>query len=264
MSEFSFTKLFSSITKSTVWCEPHTTLRVWITLLADCDSIGRVHASVPGLASLARVTLLECERALATFQTPDPYSRTSDYEGRRIEVIDGGWRLLNYELYREKRNTDARKEQNRQAQRRHRAARQTSAEVLTDADNQQWSAQGRGQKTEVRKEQEQEQVRSRGSRLPKDWQPNAAEFKWAWAERPDLEIDKEFEKFRDYWHAKAGRDALKADWGKTWRNWIRNAHQGVSLATRATRESLTEQSARLNRQADLEEQRHERAVALLR
>ncbi|QXP89479.1 hypothetical protein [Methylococcus capsulatus] len=27
--------------------------------------------------------------------------------------------------------------------------------------------------------------------------------------------------FRDYWVAKSGADARKADWGATWRNWVR-------------------------------------------
>lgn len=30
-----------------------------------------------------------------------------------------------------------------------------------------------------------------------------------------------FDTFRDYWRAKAGKDALKADWEATWRNWCR-------------------------------------------
>jgi hypothetical protein len=150
MSQFAFTKLFSSITKSTVWCEPHTTVRVWITFLADCDPQGHVHASIPGLANLARVTVEECEIALATFLGPDPYSRTADFEGRRIEVIDGGWKLLNYDLYRSRRDDGARREQNREAQQRCRDRQQASAEVLTEADIQQESAQDRSQKTEVK------------------------------------------------------------------------------------------------------------------
>ena len=96
-----FIKMFSSITESSVWCEPHTTVRVWVAMLAKADRLGRVHASVPGLAHLARVSLEECKSALATFQRPDPYSRTPDHEGRRIEPIDGGWLLLNYQKYRE-------------------------------------------------------------------------------------------------------------------------------------------------------------------
>jgi hypothetical protein len=121
VSDTSFTKLFSSITKSTVWCEPHTTVRVWITMLADCDRRGEVHGSVPGLANLARVTVAECETALATFLAPDPYSRTPDNEGRRIETIPGGWRLLNYDHYRGKKDEGAVREQKRDHNRRVRA-----------------------------------------------------------------------------------------------------------------------------------------------
>lgn len=95
-----FTKLFGSIVTSTVWQEPHTTVRVWITMMAESDQNGCVYAAVPGLAHLAKVTIPECEAALDTFLSPDPYSRTPDHEGRRIEKIDGGWRLLNHAKYR--------------------------------------------------------------------------------------------------------------------------------------------------------------------
>jgi hypothetical protein len=167
MSQYAFTKLFSSITKSTVWCEPHTTVRVWITFLADCDPQGHVHASIPGLANLARVTVEECETALATFLGPDPYSRTADFEGRRIEVIDGGWKLLNYDLYRGRRDDGARREQNRESQQRRRERQQASAELLTDADIPQESAQDRSQKTEVKQNKiKKEQVRSRDKQQP--------------------------------------------------------------------------------------------------
>lgn len=57
-----------------------------------------------------------------------------------------------------------------------------------------------------------------GWSLPDDWRG------WAIAYRPDLkpeQIDREALVFRDYWHAKAGADARKADWPATWRNWIR-------------------------------------------
>lgn len=106
----SFTKLFSSITESTVWGESHATRIVWITMLSMADRKGRVQASIPGLANRARVTLEEAEHALERFMAPDKYSRTPDNEGRRIEPMDGGWRLLNYEKYRHMRDDEARGE----------------------------------------------------------------------------------------------------------------------------------------------------------
>ena len=94
-----YTKLFGSILDSTVWDLPHATVRVWVTLLAMADRHGEVHAAVPGLAHRARVSLEETETALAAFLAPDKYSRTPDQDGRRIESIDRGWRLINHEKY---------------------------------------------------------------------------------------------------------------------------------------------------------------------
>ena len=106
----SFTKLFSSITESTVWQEPNEVRLVWITMLAMSDRQGRVLASLPGLANRARVPLEDAEKAIIKFQEPDKYSRTQTFEGRRIEPIDGGWRLLNYEKYRSFRDEEAERE----------------------------------------------------------------------------------------------------------------------------------------------------------
>ena len=100
MSGESFTKLFASITASTVWQEPAGTRLTWITMLAMADRNGHVKASIPGLANIANVSIAECETALSTFLAPDRYSRTKDNEGRRIEEIGGGWVLLNHAKYR--------------------------------------------------------------------------------------------------------------------------------------------------------------------
>ena len=102
-----FTKLFTSITESTVWQEDDHTRIVWITMLAMVDRNGRVFASIPGLASRARVPVESAEKALRRFLSPDKYSRTPDNEGRRIEAIDGGWRLLNHTKYREIRDEES-------------------------------------------------------------------------------------------------------------------------------------------------------------
>lgn len=109
-----FTKLFSSITASTVWCEDPETKIVWITMLAMADKNGRVWGSIPGIAGIARVTVEGCRTAIGKFLGPDPDSRTKEHEGRRIEPIDGGWRLLNYDKYRSLRDEEERKEYKRE------------------------------------------------------------------------------------------------------------------------------------------------------
>jgi len=66
----------------------------------------------------------------------------------------------------------------------------------------------------------------RGSRLPKDWVLIAKWAKEAIAIYPNWTPDHirfEGEKFRDHWHAQAGRHGVKLDWLATWRNWVRNS-----------------------------------------
>lgn len=81
-------------------------------------------------------------------------------------------------------------------------------------------------KNQEPKEQKREQATRSptGSRLPPDWKPSEDESSWARKERPDLDIAKQADRFRDYWIAKTGKEATKLDWTATWRNWIRNAH----------------------------------------
>ena len=65
-----------------------------------------------------------------------------------------------------------------------------------------------------------------GARLPKDWKLPKAWGDWAIAEHAGLtdeEVRRQAAMFADHWHAKAGKDGRKADWGATWRNWIRRA-----------------------------------------
>jgi hypothetical protein len=95
-----YTKLFNSIVTSTIWTEDDKTRIVWITMLAMSDKNGEVHASIPGLARVAGVSLQDCEMAIGKLLSPDEYSRTPDNEGRRIAKIDGGWELLNHAKYR--------------------------------------------------------------------------------------------------------------------------------------------------------------------
>ena len=116
-----YTKLWSSIIHSTVWREPMHVKVVWITMLAIADRDGLVLASLPGLADAARVTLDQAKEALAHLSAPDEYSRTKEHDGRRIEECDGGWLLLNHAKYRALGSAEERREQVKQAVRRHRS-----------------------------------------------------------------------------------------------------------------------------------------------
>ena len=109
-----FTKLFSDIVTSSLWSEDDKTRLLFVTMLAICDQHGEVYAALPGLARVANMDLPACEAAVAKLESPDPYSRTKEHEGRRIEKIDGGWRILNYRKHRMRGAGEDRKEYKRE------------------------------------------------------------------------------------------------------------------------------------------------------
>lgn len=113
-----YVKLFSSILDSTIWDTPPAITKVWFTLMAMADRDGVVEASVPGLANRARIDIETTEKAIALFMAPDKYSKTPDYEGRRLAAIEGGWILLTYSKHREKMSADDIREKNAARQRR--------------------------------------------------------------------------------------------------------------------------------------------------
>lgn len=66
--------------------------------------------------------------------------------------------------------------------------------------------------------------RTRGARLPEDWTLPNEYLDWVLNTFPSASVQQVqtiADKFKDYWIARAGAAALKADWFATWRNWIR-------------------------------------------
>ena len=61
---------------------------------------------------------------------------------------------------------------------------------------------------------------ARGTRLSADWQMPDEYREYCSIKRPDLNPDEVADSFKNYWIAKAGRDAVKLDWGAVWKNWV--------------------------------------------
>lgn len=101
----SFVKLHGTILDSSIWSEPSDTRIVWITMLAMANQHGIVEASVSGVARRAAVSVEATKEAIGRFLGPDPDSRDGT-TGERIEIVPGGWLILNHANYRE-RQTDA-------------------------------------------------------------------------------------------------------------------------------------------------------------
>jgi hypothetical protein len=120
MTGMAYVKLFGSILTSTIWRESPQTRVLWITMLALADRDGVVEASVPGLADLARLSVEDCRRALEVLEGPDPDSRTQIRDGRRIQRVQGGWQVVNYEAYRDRQTAEDVREKARLRQQRKR------------------------------------------------------------------------------------------------------------------------------------------------
>lgn len=70
-------------------------------------------------------------------------------------------------------------------------------------------------------EPEQKSKRSKPKHLlPPDWQPSEDVIAWAKESYPNVKVQHEADKFRDYWTA-SGK--TYADWHAAFRNWIRKA-----------------------------------------
>lgn len=128
-----YSKLHSSLVYSSLWTQPDEVRLLFITLLAVADRQGYVYGSRSGLERLANIIVRERddESPWDVLMSPDPDSsdlmRNPENEGRRIEEVPGGFRLLNFEYYRGLRNEDDRREQTRQAQARFREKKKHSS-----------------------------------------------------------------------------------------------------------------------------------------
>ena len=105
-----FTKLDETILRSSIMAENPETFKVFIAILAatDPDSVARVSSTF--LAGACYLDLETVDNAINALESPDPRSRSTAEEGRRIRRVDGGYLVINYQKYREhhySRNAEA-------------------------------------------------------------------------------------------------------------------------------------------------------------
>jgi hypothetical protein len=116
-----YTPIFRDLLTSSLWASATPATRcVWMTLLLLADPEGYVPAAVPGLALAANVTVDQARLAIAELESPDPDSRTEVHEGRRIQKVDHGWRILNFVEWRARAVAEAEKARKRAWAKAHR------------------------------------------------------------------------------------------------------------------------------------------------
>jgi len=123
-----FGKVFASMWDGSMYGHTDAQL-VFIFMLANCDEHGVFDMTQERIAGPLGMDSTRVRDAIAYLESPDERSRTPDEDGRRIALMDShrdwGWRIVNYAKYRDIRNREERREQNRLAQ----ANRRASADV---------------------------------------------------------------------------------------------------------------------------------------
>lgn len=126
-----WTPLFQQIIGSSIWGAENHIRIAWITMLAVANKDGIAPVTAGGLARLANISREEAAEALEALSSPDDDTLTQEFEGRRIERCDTGWRLLNFVKYRDMAKKAIIREQNRTAQAEWRASQDDDAEAPT-------------------------------------------------------------------------------------------------------------------------------------
>lgn len=127
-------KIFASLYQGTLRGNAHAIL-VFTNMIACSDRLGNVDKHPRAIADEVGLTVDEVRAAIAYLSAPDPESRTSLEEGRRLLPLEPGrtwgWRIVTHSKYRAMVREEERREQWRASQARGRAAKQ---EVLTPVD----------------------------------------------------------------------------------------------------------------------------------
>jgi hypothetical protein len=247
-----YTKLFSSILRSTVWREPNHVRITFIAMLALANRHGEIESSLPGLADMARVTLDECIDALKVLEAPDQYSRTKAHEGRRVASCDGGWVLLNYGKYRDKLAAEDRRTKAADRKRRERDRRREENLCVTERDSPQCHTESRlSRQAEAEAEADPkaeaeanaEAERTGGFRPPDSWEPNEGHA--ARALEMGISLAEEAERFRLYEFPKP-----IFDWDRRFSLWLVNARNyrrpgGTGGKSAGAKSALDLQAARI-------------------
>lgn len=100
-----YVKIYNQILNSSI-ADNRKLRHFFIDLLLCADPEGNVVMTKSSIAGAIRADISEVEWGLAELMKPDPENggRVPDHEGRRIAPLEGrgyGWKILNYEFYRD-------------------------------------------------------------------------------------------------------------------------------------------------------------------
>lgn len=134
-----YTPIFRKVLTSSLWVFDPATRCVWLWLELSADPEGYVTADLRGVAQGANVSLSQARQALTLLASIDADADAdAPHQGRLIEKVPGGYRVLDFEEQRELAREESKKAANRRYMRRVRAEARgesfTSTEAANDSD----------------------------------------------------------------------------------------------------------------------------------
>lgn len=212
-----------------------------MTLIAMSDQEGYVFGSASGLARICALPVELVIRVMKKLSSPDPFSsdlldRPSN-EGRRIEEVGGGWRLINYEHYRELKDADEQRQLARERKRKQRK-RDSHNESVTSSDGKGQVTVGHVQSHNVTPSEAETEAKTEPLKNKRERErfapPSLEDVREYGKEIPGLAV----EAFFDYYASKGwivGKSPMK-DWRAAARRWRRSDAESGKLPTpQATR-----------------------------
>lgn len=107
-----FSKLDENFIESSLKRHGCLAVDVFTSLLSKAGADGIARVSIPFLATNTwhengeQCKVEEIDAVIKILESPDPYSRSINNEGRRIRRVDGGYEIINYLKYRGKTHLD--------------------------------------------------------------------------------------------------------------------------------------------------------------
>lgn len=131
-----FTKLEDDVLDGSIVAHGIEVFGIWCAILSRTKPVegatyGLCTLTIPACASLFRLPVERVRAAYKILASPDQDSRSKEFDGRRIQETEGGWKVLNYGKRRENMLLEAHREYEAS---RKREQRSVSGDVRTSPD----------------------------------------------------------------------------------------------------------------------------------
>lgn len=195
-----FIPLMSSTIRSSLWSLSGDCIKVFLTLALEAGPDGVVIASIDGIRRIVDLPIDSVKAHIVTLESPDEHSKdiARGGDGRRLERVSGGWRVVNMDWYRAEARRQAelfrkRKWWDEKGDAARRDARRTETETETEMDQEIPPKPPEGERAVVSPK-----PRSRKTKaalpLPADWAPTKSHV--AYAKEHGLDLAAEVKAFR--------------------------------------------------------------------